>query len=227
MLQQWKKILEIGRWKERKKSDWVVLALVGVLLLVIAVPFSDGKKEGGQTDNGGAFGTRTPVKRTADSVGEEQGQRNGGQRAGAGNKNMCGEGQAYAVYLEEKLEGVLSQMEGVGRVKVMVTVSDAGESVVEKDVTAGGTVTSESDGAGGNRMISENTKSEQTVYLEGGGESYPYIQKEKLPTVEGVVVVAEGGGNSVVISNISESVKALLPVEAHRIKVVKMGSKEE
>ena len=118
-------------------------------------------------------------------------------------------------------------MDGVGNVEVMITVSDRGEYVVEKDTNSVGTITTEEDSAGGSRTVSENTVEEATIYVENGEETYPYIQKEKMPTVEGVVVVAEGGGNSLVVSNISESVKALLPVEAHRIKVVKMCSKEE
>ena len=58
-------------------------------------------------------------------------------------------------------------------------------------------------------------------------EKYPYVQKETLPTVAGVVVVAEGGGNPAAVSEISESVQALLKVEPHRIRVVKMCSREE
>ena len=53
------------------------------------------------------------------------------------------------------------------------------------------------------------------------------VQKETLPTVAGVVVVAEGGGNPAAVSEISESVQALLKVEPHRIRVVKMCSREE
>ena len=58
-------------------------------------------------------------------------------------------------------------------------------------------------------------------------EKYPYVQKEPLPTVAGVVVVAEGGGNPAAVSEISESVQALFKVEPHRIRVVKMCSREE
>ena len=62
---------------------------------------------------------------------------------------------------------------------------------------------------------------------ETADEKYPYVQKETLPTVAGVVVVAEGGGNPAAVSEISESVQALLKVEPHRIRVVKMCSREE
>ena len=44
---------------------------------------------------------------------------------------------------------------------------------------------------------------------------------------EGVLVVAEGGDDPRVISDISDTVMALFRVEAHKIKVVKMSSSRE
>ena len=132
----------------------------------------------------------------------------------------------YISDLENKLEKVLSQMEGVGKVAVMITVSDNGTCVVEKDTTKNTSTTEEKDSSGGNRTVTEQEMGESTVYIESGQEKTPYIQKETLPTIEGIVVVAEGGGNGKTISDISETIQALFPVEAHRIKVVKMGSKE-
>lgn len=222
---QWKELLEKGKWKKLKKSDWVVLALVGVLLLVIAMPMEKNARSKGNISSQGDLLSDNSFDTSAGG-GNASGNSTKQQSAAAGRGDVAGE-EAYVAYLEEKLESVLSQMEGAGEVEVMITVSDAGERVVEKDRNTTTTVTSESDSAGGNRTISENNTEEQTIYVETEDETYPYIQKEKLPTIEGVVVVAEGGGNSTVISNISEAVKALLPVEAHRIKVVKMCSKEE
>ena len=127
------------------------------------------------------------------------------------------EKEDYSAYLENKLERVLAQME----------VSDNGESVVEKDASGSSTTTTENDSSGGVRTVTEEQSSETTIYLETDGESRPYVQKEKLPSIEGVIVVAEGGENSRIVSEISEAVEALFSVEAHKIKVVKMSSKEE
>lgn len=206
-----KSIWDEKKWKNLKKSDWVVVGLVGVLLLVLVIPLEN-ENDSQQESAGSGIEEMKKVE------GDNQNQSIG--TTGTTEQN-------YVEYLEENMEEVLSQMEGVGRVEVMITVSDMGESVVEKDRNTVQSVTTETDSAGGDRSVSETSVEETTIYIESDDETYPYIQKEKMPTIEGVVVVAEGGGSSSVVSNISESVKALLPVEAHRIKVVKMCSKEE
>ena len=132
----------------------------------------------------------------------------------------------YAEYLEHKLEQVLGQMEGVGKVSVMVTVADQGEDIIEKDKTEHTSTVTNTD-SGSMEMTTEKESGEETVYEESGGEKAPYVSKEILPEIEGVLVVAEGGDSPWIVSDISDAVKALFQVEAHRIKVVKMSSKED
>ncbi len=57
--------------------------------------------------------------------------------------------------------------------------------------------------------------------MEGVGEVQIMVTYLDGDTVEGVAVIAEGGGNSVVVRNIIEVVQALFPVESHKIKVIK------
>lgn len=204
-MQKLKDFLANRKWGQLKKSDWTVIALAGVLILIIAIPTGERKTENISPAESGQEDSIINSNTVSDDSG----------------------GDDYVSNLEEKLKNVLSQMEGVGKVEVMITVSDAGESVVEKDISGSTTTTSETDSSGGTRTTTESSSEAAAVYVETGQETYPYVQKEKMPTIEGVMVVAEGGGNSVVASNISEAVKALFPVEAHRIKVVKMCSKEE
>ncbi len=65
---------------------------------------------------------------------------------------------------------------------------------------------------------------EQSLYTKDGSQNeIPFVTREKNPQVEGVLVVAEGGANAQVIKNISEAILALFPIEAHKIKVVKMN----
>ena len=47
------------------------------------------------------------------------------------------------------------------------------------------------------------------------------MSKERTPRVEGVVVAAGGGGDAVVVQNITECVQALFGIDTHKIRIVK------
>lgn len=120
MLQNiWKRLLE------NKKNQWLILLLVGILLVVIAIPTSS------NTDMD--YSNETSEWNVTET--------------------------------EWRLEKLLGQMQGVGEVHVMITYRDDTQ-------------------------------------------------------VEGVVVVAENGGNAVVVRQITEVVGALFHVDAHKIKVI-------
>lgn len=117
--------------------------------------------------------------------------------------------KTYEQQLTTQLEQTLRYMDGVGKVHVMITFQDSGENIVEKDITKSGSA-------------EEHVQyQESAVYQETNGRE-PYISQQKLPTVEGVLVIAQGGGNSVVKQEILDAVTALFPLEAHKIKIVKM-----
>lgn len=115
---------------------------------------------------------------------------------------------AYARQMEKRLEEVLVQVKGVGDVSVMITLASSAEKIVEKDKE----VNSEE---GGSRS------SETSVYAGSSGDEIPYVKQEISPGVEGVLVIADGGGDAVVIENITEAVQALFGVDTHKIKVMK------
>lgn len=129
--------------------------------------------------------------------------------------------ESYQKKLERELKQVLEKMEGVGKVEVMITLQDEGERVVEKDTSKVSQETLEEDGDG-KRETAEHQVQEETVFSQGS-DGEPFVSKETVPGVEGVLVVAEGGGDSKVAKNISDAVLALFPVELHKIKVVKMN----
>ena len=126
--------------------------------------------------------------------------------------------------LEEKLVSALGKVKGVGKVEVMLTRKSSGQKIVEKDKPVSDKTTDEQDNQGGNRVTRESTQGEETVYAQdGSGAQTPYVIEELEPEIQGVVVVAEGGDNPVVVQNITEAVMALFGVEVHKIKVMKMS----
>ena len=201
----------IGKLQNIKKSDWIALALAGAILLVLAIPSSDTGSDRGNGQNMGEKTTSAEILQVQERM---QAEHTSEYRAGE-----------YVKELEKRLEDVLIQMEGVGAVKVMITISDYGENVVEKDATEHSNSVTEVGNGNGTKTSVEKELKEETICVEDDNGTWPYIEKEILPTIEGVVVVAQGGGNPVVASNISKAAMALFPIEAHKIIVVKMSNK--
>ncbi len=191
-----------------RKDRLLILLLGGLLLLVIAVPIdSSDDSPWSSLDSKG-----TDIK------------------TDGGGDQLSEKGQDdYVEYLETHLEEVLSQIEDVGEVTVMVTVEDLGEQVVEKDRESTTESVEEEDSQGGMRTTKNSTKGENTVYSSAGegssGSGEPYVTKEKMPVIEGVVVIADGGDHAVAVQNITEAVQALFDIDTHKIKVMKRNQK--
>lgn len=205
---QWAKDKGLG--KSLRKENLIVIALAGVLLFVIAIPV---KKEGGEE--------KANSGQDLFAQGEQQTQSRDDIQA-SDQSWQDGMEERYAADLEKRLTEVLSQMEGVGKVKVMITLKTSRELVVEKDHSAARSATNESDSQGGVRVITDTDSAESTVYSTDGSVSIPYVAKTYAPKIEGVLVVAQGAGKGTVNRTIVEIVGALFGVEAHKVVVVKM-----
>ena len=193
-----KEFLREKKWKKMKKDQWLILFLAGVLLLVVAIPT-------------GKSSSKTEKQQNAQT---EIAQTNG---TGSGESD-------YEETLETRLAQILEGMDGVGNVQVMITFQDQGESVVEKDVTMRQDAGTGSSGAGSSNSGSRES-SESTVFSQSDGDETPFVNKEILPKIDGVLIVAEGGADASVRKNISEAVEALFGLDAHKIKIVKMKTK--
>lgn len=58
--------------------------------------------------------------------------------------------------------------------------------------------------------------------VEGVGEVNVMVKINEDESIEGVIVVAGGGGNGTVSASITSAIEALLGIPAHKIKVLKM-----
>ena len=109
----WKKL--VGKCKDlcHRKDRLLIILLTGILLLVIAVPFSgEGDAETGLMHSGK---TKDPSDNTSNEM--------------AGNGNA----ETYADYLEQKLAKVLSEVHGVGQTEVMITMASSSEKILGAD----------------------------------------------------------------------------------------------
>lgn len=195
----------IGKYGSRKIIEKaVIIAIVGVICLIAgSVIFEDSFKQKGNTP-------------AVNTTGENKAETSSSLAAAEAGKLTKGEGKSE---MEEKLRDILSQIKGAGKVDVMITFVSGSESIPATDVNSSDSSTQEKDKEGGARDIKENSLENSIVYEESQGVKRPFVVKEILPEVKGVVIVAQGGGDPEVKSNLTKAAQALLEVAAHRIQV--------
>lgn len=201
-MNKWKSIFEKCMGNGLKKENMIVFILLGVLLFIIVYPIDENKSEKSVLSDSKSEIIKEEINTSTTSNNKET---------------------DYITYLEEKLENTLSFVEGVGKIKVMVTVSTSQKEVVEKDRAIQRSNTTETDSEGGTRNINNTESTETTLYtVDGNGNQIPYVTQVYEPEITGVMVVAQGAGKENVNSDISEAIQALFGIEAHKIKIAKM-----
>lgn len=127
--------------------------------------------------------------------------------------------------LEDRLKAILSKVDGAGQVDVLITVKSGKEIIVAKEFNKEDTSTGETAVGGDVRNIKSSTEESKYVILENSdGSGKPLVLKELEPEIEGVIIVAEGGGDIIVKNNLISAANAVLGVPAHKIEVLKMKS---
>ncbi len=199
-----------------KKEKFIIFALAGLLLLIVCLPV---KKKETAAGKEGAY-ERIGLEK---NDGQGDGTFESGEESKETFEGTGAEDDGYAEEMAGKLEELLSYMEGVGEVRVMITLSSSSEEIVEKDRPVSRSGVTENDGSGGSRSTSDSDSEESTVFItDTDGRQTPYVRKTMQPVIEGVAVLAEGGGQEAVRKNISEAIQALFGIDANKIKIAKM-----
>ena len=103
---------------------------------------------------------------------------------GAGQEETETEGgeateQQYERLLEKRVEDTLECVEGVGKVKVMLTLKSSEEKVVEKDSQREENEITEEDSKGGSRVSEDRSLSHTSIYEQkSDGTQTPYVRRK-------------------------------------------------
>lgn len=125
--------------------------------------------------------------------------------------------------LETRLEEILSQIQGVGEVKVLLNYSESSEVVAMYNETSRTSNTEETDTEGGTRTIQETDTQKNIIYQEENGEKTPITQKIVQPKIEGAIITAKGASQANVKTNIIQAVEAVTGLATHKIQVFEMN----
>ena len=125
--------------------------------------------------------------------------------------------------LETRLEEILSQIQGVGEVKVLLNYSESSEVVAMYNETSRTSNTEETDTEGGTRTIQETDTQKDIIYQEEEGQKTPITQKIVQPKIEGAIITAKGANQANVKTNIIQAVEAVTGLATHKIQVFEMN----
>ncbi|MCF6460091.1 hypothetical protein [Clostridium sp. Cult3] len=181
-----KKYMETMDNKKFMNNLFIIL-IIGIILLIIANIFIEERK----TDN-------TNLE-SANTVGK-----------------LSSSEQDYGSLLEVKLEDALSQLKGVNKVKVMITLEDTVEKIPAFNTTKNNETTNEIDSQGGTREIIRDDMTIQVVTSNEGGL---VVLKEIKPTVKGVIVIADGAEDIEIKEMLYEAVKTVLGIPGNKVEV--------
>lgn len=125
--------------------------------------------------------------------------------------------------LEEKLESILSNIQGVGEVKVCIHYSESSEVIAMYNENSRVSNTEETDTSGGIRKIQETDSQRDIIYQEENGEKTPITQKVIQPKIEGAIITAKGASNANTKTNIIQAIEAITGLATHKIQVFEMN----
>ena len=118
------------------------------------------------------------------------------------------------------MEYILSKIKGVGKVDVLITYSESSSIVPVYNVNLSTSKIEEKDTSGGVRTT-ETENNQKDVVTNGNSEIV--TKKTTMPKVEGTIIIAEGGSDANIKTNIISAVEAVTGVATHKIQVFEMG----
>ncbi len=115
--------------------------------------------------------------------------------------------------VQTEMEDILAAMDGVGQVKVMLTVDSDGERQLAQDTQLSY--------SGATAAPEDYSRKSETVRLDGSGGDEAVVVRQTWPTYRGALVVCQGGGSAEVRLAVTGAVAALTGLPTDRVTVAK------
>ncbi|MEY7999451.1 stage III sporulation protein AG [Clostridium sp. Mt-5] len=128
----------------------------------------------------------------------------------------------YEKSTQENLKSTLEQIDGVGKVEVMISFESGEEHVPAVNINDSTNTTEEKDNTGGTRNSTQQNNGSTVVTTNDGSKSEPLILKTYNPKVLGVCIVAEGAENKITELRISKAVTDLFGISEDKVNVYPM-----
>lgn len=194
---------------KRKIENLVFL----IIVLIVTVVIINYIWSGGESSD----------KSITNSSGKQLATTQSGQVQDQSQSKIVGELQG-SNSLEQRLEYILSNISGVGDVKVFINYSESSETVAMYNENSKTSVTEETDTSGGVRKVEESNSQKDIVYQENNGSKVPIVQKTVEPKIEGAIITAKGARDINIKTSIIQAVEAATGLATHKIQVFEMSN---
>lgn len=127
--------------------------------------------------------------------------------------------EEYSRVLEQRLTEIISEIDGVDNVRIMITMDSTVEDIYAIEKSIDDQIKTDSDNG---KSTSDNHYKEEDVYVaiknRDGSESLVLL-KQIMPKIRGVLVVCDGGDNTVVQEKVTKAVSSVLNISSGKVYV--------
>lgn len=116
---------------------------------------------------------------------------------------------SYIQSLETKTTEIISSINGVGKCKVMITVSQSNENVYAKNTDE-------------NNQHGYYSQNDEYVLYKGENGETPVLIKENYPKITGVAIVCDGADKIEVKKQIMDAITSLFGISSSHISISKI-----
>ena len=194
-----------GQGNNKRKIENLVFLVIILIITVVIINYV-------------WSGEKSSNKKVTNSTGKQLATTNNNQTLASSQYN-----NTESISLEEKLEDILSKIEGVGSVKVFINYSESSETVAMYNENSKKSTTEETDKTGGTRKVEQTDSQKEVIYQEQNGTKTPIVQKTVEPKIEGAIITAKGAGDINVKTSIIQAVEAATGLATHKIQVFTMS----
>ena len=194
-----------GQGNNKRKIENLVFLVIILIITVVIINYV-------------WSGEKSSNKKVTNSAGKQLATTNNSQTL-VSNQNSS----TKSISLEEKLEDILSKIEGVGSVKVFINYLESSETFAMYNENSKTSTTEETDKSGGTRKVEQTDLQKEVIYQEQNGTKTPIVQKTVEPKIEGAIITAKGAGDINVKTSIIQAVEAATGLATHKIQVFTMS----
>lgn len=128
------------------------------------------------------------------------------------------------IQLEKNLESIISQIQGAGAAKVMVTLESSAETVYATEERKNKEASEDKSGEEVTRKKeSDDCEKKYITIKDSEGTEHALAITEIEPKIKGIIIICPGGDNPVVKKRITDAVTTALSVPSTRVCVTKSG----